>query len=210
MEDTSIKWNNLQYELTRFAEYLIELIRANLRSDGSNASYLLNDGLGYKIGIEEDRYYVDIELEDYWKYVNDGRKPGKMPPLQKIEEWIKVKPIQPKPYTYTPSVKSLAFLIQRSIKQKKGYGPPRTVLEGWIQKKGITPQPQTVTPSVKSLAFLIARKIGKYGTKGTKFFDRAVETATKAYEEKIDRAVQDDIALWLETVVDEVLNSVVI
>ena len=208
--DTDIKWDNLQYELTQFAETLMRLIRANLAQDGSNASYTLSDTIGYKIGIEDGKYWVDIEMEDYWKYVNDGRRPGRMPPIDKIAEWIRVKPIQPKPYTYTPSVKSLAFLIQRSIKREKGYAPPRIVLEGWIQKKHITPQERTITPSVESLAFLIARKIGKYGTKGTHFFDDAVQAAKDAYEVRIDRAIQDDIALWLETVVDDVLDSMVI
>lgn len=206
--DTDIKWTNLEYELTQFAETLMRLIRANLMQDGSNASYTLSDTLSYRIGIESDRYWVEVEMEDYWKYVNDGRKPGKMPPISKIAEWISVKNITPQPYTYTPSVKSLAFLIQRSIKKDKGYAPPRTILEGWIQKKGITPQPKTITPSVKSLAYLIARKIGREGTHGTKFFDDAVQAAKDAYEVRIDKAIRDDIAVWLENVVDDVLDSI--
>lgn len=28
---------------------------------------------------------------DYWKYVNDGRKPGKYAPLDSIKDWIKEK-----------------------------------------------------------------------------------------------------------------------
>lgn len=209
-EDTTIEWKNLQYELTQFAETLIRLIRANLEQDGSNASYTLSDTLSYTIGIEENRYWVDVEMEDYWKYVNKGRKPGKRPPVEKIAEWIRVKPLTPKPYTYTPSVKSLAFLIQRSIKKKKGYAPPRTVIEGWINKKGIQPKSVEIVPSVESLAFLIARKIGREGTKGTHFYDDAVQAAKDAYEGRIDKAIQDDIALWLETVVDEVLDSIIV
>ncbi len=122
-----------------------------------------------------------------------------MPPIDKIEEWIKVKPIQPKPYTYTPSVKSLSFLIQRSIKDKKGYAPPRAVIEGWIDKKGIKPEPRTIIPSVRSLAYVIARKIGRDGTKGTEFLDRAVEKVNDAFEDKFIEAIRADIDYWVES-----------
>lgn len=34
---------------------------------------------------------VVVSMADYWRYVNDGRKPGKYAPLQSILEWIKAK-----------------------------------------------------------------------------------------------------------------------
>lgn len=210
MDDRDIQWEALLRTLREYAEAVIYQAEQNLASDGSNASRTLTNSFSYDYGIDDNHYWVEIFMEDYWKYVNDGRRPGKRPPRDKIAEWIRVKPIQPKPYTYTPSVKSLAFLIQRSIKQKKGYAPPRTVLEGWIQKKGIQPRPQTVTPSVESLAFLIARKIGERGTKGTNFLDRAVDTVNKAFRDKIADAIQSDIKYWLEEVIADDLNEAII
>lgn len=208
MEDIKITWKNLEYILYRYGEYLVGRIRDILRDDNSNASFNLSDTIGFSIGIEDGRYWVDVEMQDYWKYVDKGRPAGKQPPLEKIAEWIRVKPIQPQPYTYTPSVKSLAFLIQRSIKQKKGYAPPRTVLEGWIEKKGIQPTPRTITPSVESLAFLIARKIGREGTKGTHFLQKAIDETNSVFENKIDEAITDDMALWLETIIDDMADSI--
>lgn len=34
---------------------------------------------------------IVVSMAEYWKYVNDGRKPGKYAPLDSIESWIKAK-----------------------------------------------------------------------------------------------------------------------
>jgi hypothetical protein len=34
---------------------------------------------------------IVVEMADYWKYVNDGRRPGKYAPLDSIKDWIKAK-----------------------------------------------------------------------------------------------------------------------
>lgn len=203
MEYLDIEWTHLRQVLEDFAIYLIDVARANLSRNHSYATGTLGDTMGYTIDISEDRFRVCIELESYWDYVEHGRRPGKMPPISKIEEWIRVKPIQPMPYTYTPSVKSLAYLIQRSIKEEKGYMPPRVAIEGWIEKKGIQAQPRTVTPSVHSLAYLIARKIGRYGTNPAPFFESAKEDALKRFETPIYDAIREDIETYLQKQLDE-------
>lgn len=207
MEDTNIQWNALLAVLREFGQAVTQQMINNLGQDGSNASRTLTNSITYDYGIDDGHYWVDVELEDYYKYVNDGRPAGKMPPIEKIEDWIRVKPVQPRPYVYTPSVETLAFLIQRSIKQKKGYAPPSDAIRKWMDKKGIRPEPREVTPSVRSLAYLIARKIGRDGTTGTKFFDRAVESAKPVYEDRIQTAIADDIQYWLEDIVAESLRN---
>lgn len=58
----------------------------------------------------------EIMVADYWKYVEYGRKPGKWPPYSKILDWVKVKPVLPRPINgVKPSREQLAFLIQRKI-----------------------------------------------------------------------------------------------
>ena len=49
---------------------------------------------------------------DYTEYLEDGRKPGKFPPVDKIIQWIKDKNITPRDNI---SISSLAFLIGRKI-----------------------------------------------------------------------------------------------
>ena len=205
--ENEIQWTHLLQVLDRVGNYFCNEVQRLMLQNGSNATGNLVNSFSYTYGVDDGRYWVEISMDDYWKYVNDGRNPGRMPPVQKIKDWVLVKRINPRPYTYIPSVKSLTFLIQRSIKEKKGYAPPRTILENWIQKKGIKPRPQTVTPSVDSLAFLIARKIGREGTKGTHFFDVAKDNTLKYFERSIDNAIQEDIKVWLEDVMADTLSA---
>ncbi len=59
-----------------------------------------------------DTFKVILHLEDYWKWLENGRPPGKMPPVQSILEWVKVKPVLP---TNKITQEQLAFLIARKI-----------------------------------------------------------------------------------------------
>lgn len=189
-----IEWTHLRQVLEDFAEYLIEQAKKNLSQNKSYASGELADSMDYVIEIEEDRFTVYIEMATYWDYLEYGRKAGKRPPVYKIYEWITEKGIAPRPVT--PSVESLSYAIQKSIKDRKGYTVPRVALLEWIKKKGI--KPEAKVPSVMSLAWAISTNIGKYGTKPHPFFEKAKEDALRRYEEPIFLAIREDIETYLE------------
>lgn len=90
-----------------------------LRSFDSIASGALNN-VDFEVEIKGGTYKIYLILQDYWKYVEYGRKPGKFPNVGKIQEWIKIKPVLPRPLTngIVPTEKQLSFLIGRSIKEK--------------------------------------------------------------------------------------------
>lgn len=78
--------------------------------------------------VFDGRYYrIYLQLEDYWKYLEYGTKPH-FPPVEKIAEWIRIKPVLPRPNAKgkLPTQKQLAFLIARSI-SKKGTKPTHTL-----------------------------------------------------------------------------------
>lgn len=118
MED--IEWKNLWRVLNEFADRFIELARGNLDVNGTNASRVLYNSFEKIIDIGEDYFSVKISLEDYWKYVENGRGPGRYPPPDAIRKWIEVKPIaiQPGMNGKTPSVEQVTFLISRKIAQE--------------------------------------------------------------------------------------------
>lgn len=67
--------------------------------------------------VKQDGKYINIsiQLEDYWKYVENGTKPH-FPPIDKIRQWIKVKPVLPRATDgKLPTQNQLAYLISRKI-----------------------------------------------------------------------------------------------
>lgn len=124
MED--IKWTRLTEVLNEFADAFIQNARNNLEANQSNASYNLYNSFEKVIEVGEDYFKVSISLADYWQYLENGRGPGKFPPVDKIKEWIEVKPVNPTPLSNgkTPSVEQLSFLIGRKIANEGTEGKP--------------------------------------------------------------------------------------
>lgn len=65
---------------------------------------------------ENNSYVCSIELESYWKYIEEGRQPGKFPPIDSILSWIKRKNIPIGGKIKTPE--QAAFVIARHIKNR--------------------------------------------------------------------------------------------
>ena len=64
-------------------------------------------------------FEVYFTLQDYWKYVENGRKAGKFPPINAIKDWIQIKPVVPRAINgKVPTTDQLAYLISRKIATK--------------------------------------------------------------------------------------------
>ena len=102
--------------LERYAKEFIEQYKLNLVQSGRPASGRLADSLGYKVNLGTNVYAVDISLLEYWKYIESGTRPH-WPPVSAIREWIKVKPVIPRPMANgkLPTESQLAYLIGRKI-----------------------------------------------------------------------------------------------
>ena len=74
-----------------------------------------------------------------------------------------------------------------------GKMPPVSAIEEWITRKRIVPESNTSTPNVTSLAYVIARKIGKEGTKGTKFLEKSLDEQKEYWMSTISAAIGEDI-----------------
>ena len=95
-------------------DYQAELNALNVNATGN----LQN--VDFDVVANGGTYTVSLILQDYWKYVEQGRQPGKFPNVGKLQEWIKVKPIVPKPMKdgKFPTEKQLTYMIGNSIKEK--------------------------------------------------------------------------------------------
>ena len=96
---------------------LVETIADIYRSELSKSTATGNlQNFQTIIDINDTTFQVSFELADYWKYVEYGRRAGKMPPIDAIEGWVKIKPVVPNAINgKVPSSRQLAFLIARKI-----------------------------------------------------------------------------------------------
>lgn len=115
-----MEWKNLKEALETYGQVLEEQYREQIASTGAFASGKLFDSVHHIVTVDDHTIDLSLSLEDYWKYIEEGRGPGKFPPLDKIEEWIRIKPVAPYPDSRgrVPSNKQLAFLIGRKIAEE--------------------------------------------------------------------------------------------
>lgn len=106
--------------LNDFGQKIVDNYRAELEACGYQDGQLYRT-LSYSVKMDNSSWLISISLEEYWKYIEYGRRPGKMPPVSAIENWIKVKQILPRPITLksgksvVPTIPQLSFLIARKI-----------------------------------------------------------------------------------------------
>ena len=106
--------------IDEFGRLIVDNYKAELEACGYQDGQLYRT-LSYSVKMNSSSWLISISLEEYWKYIEYGRRPGKMPPLDAIEKWINVRQILPRPLTLksgksvVPTIPQLSFLIARKI-----------------------------------------------------------------------------------------------
>lgn len=118
--DELIKFSHLEQVLKEYGQAVEDMYRDRLKKDDKVASGELIDNLRYIYQHEGYKWEISLYLKDYWYYVEHGRQPGKFPPVDKILEWIDIKPILPYPDKNgkLPTPNQLSYLIGRKIATK--------------------------------------------------------------------------------------------
>ena len=108
--------------LTEFGKQIVEGLGKALPPE-KDATGNLRQSIKFQVNIIGNTFSVSVLLADYYKYVDQGRKPGTQPPVEPILKWLQVKNTlglktkNDKPLTDS-GLRSVAFLIARSIKGK--------------------------------------------------------------------------------------------
>jgi len=164
---------NVQQELNRFAKYVIEESRNNLRKKKAKSSNKLYDSLDHKLNVSPNSFSLKFLMEDYgvfqdkgvsgikkkyntpFSYKSKGGKRGLkgMPPPKKMDKWI---------------VRNSRWL--KGIRNKKGQFISR-----------------------KSLQFMIARSVFEKGIKTSMFFTKPFKKAFTNLDKDIIKAYQLDV-----------------
>jgi hypothetical protein len=159
--------------LAEFANRVVKDSKANLIRGNHIASDSLNASI-VPLPVKEigGGYMVEIQMNDYWKFVNEGVRGAKS-----------------------------GAKAQGSPFQYKTKMPPRQSIEEWITNKGINPggtRGQRENPRA-SLAGVIQRRIYNFGTPRTLFLDKALpESLMKALTEDVAEAFGKSISISIK------------
>ena len=120
---TASDFKHTMKALNDFGNFIITNYKSQLEADQMSNGVLYRT-ISYSVSTGNSGWVISVSLADYWKYIEYGRRPGKMPPLEVIEKWIDVKEIKPHSMTLKsgktviPKPPKLPFLIARSIGQR--------------------------------------------------------------------------------------------
>ena len=107
-----MNWNNLKKCLEEYSMYLLQASRNNMPT-----YYELKDKIKFVMNVNGNFYEIEFNAPSYWKWANDGRRPGKMPPVNVIADWVRRRNITP--YALKngklPTMDQLAFMIANKI-----------------------------------------------------------------------------------------------
>lgn len=120
-----IQFKHLQEALAQYSQAIADRYKQNLEASGRKASGNLISSVNSKVIVDDTLFVIELQLEDYWKYVEYGTKPH-FPPVNKILEWIQVKRIIPYPDKNgkLPTEQQLAWMIAKKIDRVGTEGTP--------------------------------------------------------------------------------------
>lgn len=108
---------HLTQVLEELGREVAEQYKNNLRESGhaTQPDHLINS-ITTAVVVDDKAYRVTMQLNDYWKYLENGTPPH-WPPVDAIRSWIDYKPVLPRPGKdgRIPTPNQLAFLIGRKI-----------------------------------------------------------------------------------------------
>ena len=122
--DLNTKHNTITQILEDFGNEMLDGMQKNLSKDSGVASGDLYQSMTFTSKIMGSKFVFQLDMGvDYWKWVDEGRKAGKMPPVDGLIKWVNTKATFGG-FASVPNIKSkavqrgLAYVIARKIGKK--------------------------------------------------------------------------------------------
>lgn len=115
-----ITFDNTLKVLNEYGQKIKDLYREKNIEAGYDPSRPLQN-ISFAVSHSGGTFEITFELPSYWRFAENGRGPGKMPPPGVLLQWMQFKHILPHPMTLSngrtviPTMESLEFLIRRKI-----------------------------------------------------------------------------------------------
>ena len=190
-EDSLISFPHLIKVLKEYGQTAEELYQMELLSAGRVASGALQDSVHFIISEGDRSFEVSLVLADYWKYVEGGSKgthgrqyatyPAHLPPVNKIVEWIKIKPVLPR---------------QSDLTRRDG--SPHRHRDGseW-----------TLDEIYEKMGWRVAKGIEKFGVEPVPAMDNTVTLTYQSFKDKIAEALREDLLVVFRCEMRPILSN---
>lgn len=122
--EIKLEYNYFKKLLDKIGKEFVDELKRELAILGKSSSGKLINSISYKLTQNNNDWYIEIISEDYLKFVDKGRKPGKMPPIAAIKPWVEQRGIKMMSKSKDGksgnvlTSESAAYLIARSIGEK--------------------------------------------------------------------------------------------
>jgi hypothetical protein len=113
-----MNYPNLYKVMNQVGQELVAQLKAELSAEKKVASGSLINSIGYDLVQTDKGWNVQITANETLKYVDQGRKPGKMPPSSALVPWVESKGISFTSNSRVVTTEQAAFVIARSIGEK--------------------------------------------------------------------------------------------
>jgi hypothetical protein len=182
---TDIKFDNIEEVLIVFANRIALQAEKNLRSNkfgkDSNASGNLSESIRVTpVSFMGGNYSIEINMDKYWRWVENGRGPGRRPPVKDIIKWIKDKQLR----------------LDDKGTTARGYKREGTLISSSRKKVLMGNKKVSI---LEATAYKIASKIAKYGTKATNFLSDAVADYNDDLVKEMAKALKRDVVTIINT-----------
>lgn len=165
------KMKNLGTVMETWSRVIIRTLKTELTKDQTVASRKLTQSIQAPVKIFGNKYVMEITMEDYWKSVDQGTKPGTRPDVNKILRWMQHKRIVPKP-------------------TKSGLTKPRSKFGKKIFKDRRLALAQRIANAIYRRG-----TIKRFGYKGSGFATDYMKTLPERMNESIRKATGEDIKI---------------
>lgn len=115
-----ISFENTINTLNEYGAKIRDLYREkNIEAGYDPAAELQN--ISFNVESGDGNFAIVFNLPSYWRWAENGRAPGRMPPPGSLMKWMEFNRILPSQVqlpngkSYIPSMQSLEFLIRRKI-----------------------------------------------------------------------------------------------
>lgn len=111
-------FTNTASALRTYGGLIASRLSQGLKDSNSDASGKLDESIKFKVSSKSNKLTMDLSMLDYYEFVDEGRKPGRMPPTRPILEWLSYPNVKDKVGVSgleDSKLQGLAFAIAKKI-----------------------------------------------------------------------------------------------